>query len=390
MATPRPTAEFEPALVRYQTIQAAGGWPTLPEGPTLHPGDVSAAVPVLRTRLTVTGDLVEVRPPEAAIEFYDDALVRGVRAFQVRHGLIDDGVVGKHTRVALNHPVDARIRQLELNRDRLAGRAPSLENRYVRVNIPGYRLELVDHGEPILEMPVVVGRRDRPTPEFSSAITFLVVNPTWTIPTTLAYEDFLPKVRRDPNYLRDHDIQVFGSWRPGAAEIDPDWIDWRRIGPRIKRLKLRQRPGPANPLGRFKFHMPNEFEVYLHDTPSRELLRHDQRTFSSGCIRVGDARALVDALLERQPHWSPERLDETLASERTTQINLVHPVRIHVGYQTAWVTADGTVHFREDVYGQEPGWAPMLMAEPDLAPVPAPTQGTAGTVPDGEMSRADR
>jgi murein L,D-transpeptidase YcbB/YkuD len=356
-----PFASFAPALERYRSIQAQGGWPTVPPGPSLHPGDSDAAIPVLRTRLAVTGDFTTTAlpsPAEAAV--YDDALAGAVQAFQRRHGLIDDGVIGRHTRAALNVSVDERIRQLELNRARLEQDERSAEDRLVRVNIPGYALSLFEGGREVLQMPVVVGRRDRPTPELRSRIIFLVLNPTWTIPATLAYEDYLPKIRRDPNYLRDHDIHVLEGWQRGAAEIDPDWIDWNLIGRSIKSLKLRQAPGPENPLGRIKFYLPNDHDVYLHDTPSRNLLRRDHRTFSSGCIRVGDAQALAETLLRREPGWPAERIERTLSEGKTVEVRLSSPVPVVLTYQTAWVSDDGTVNFRADVYDHEDDWAASM------------------------------
>ena len=366
-----PFASFTPALERYRAIEAQGGWPTLPPGPSLHPGDADPGVPALRMRLAVTGDLHGFTPSAADPAVYDHDLATAVQAFQRRHGLIDDAVVGRHTRAALNVPVSERIRQLELNRERLERDERLDYERLVRVNIPGYALSLIEHGREVLQMPVVVGRRDRPTPELRSRIIFLVLNPTWTIPAKLAYEDYLPKVRRDPSYFRDHDIRVFDGWYHGAAEIDPDWIDWRLVGRSIKSLKLRQQPGPENPLGRIKFFLPNDDDIYLHDTPSRGLMRRDHRTFSSGCIRVGDARALAEALLAHEPGWSPERLDETLATGGTVEVRLSSPVPVVLTYQTAWVSADGTVNFRADVYDHEDEWAAGLAAETDADAVPA-------------------
>jgi murein L,D-transpeptidase YcbB/YkuD len=369
-----PFASFVPALERYRAIQADGGWPMLPAGPSLHPGDTDPAIPLLRTRLAVSGDLPDPTPP-AGIEpaLYDTGLAPAVRAFQRRHGLIDDGVIGRHTRAALNVSVGERIRQLELNRKRLEQDEILDHDRLVRVNIPGYALSLYEHGREVLQMPVVVGRRDRPTPELRSRITFLVVNPTWTIPTTLAYEDYLPKVRRDPNYFREHDIRVFEGWTRGADEINPDWIDWNLIGRSIKSLKLRQAPGPENPLGRIKFFLPNDHDIYLHDTPSRALMRRDHRTFSSGCIRVGDARALAEALLTREPNWPPERLERTLEAGETVEVRFSSPVPVVLTYQTAWVSADGTVNFRADVYDHEDDWAASLAAEAQERPSTSPT-----------------
>jgi murein L,D-transpeptidase YcbB/YkuD len=309
-------------------------------------------VPVIRARLAATGDLLAAGSalPPADPEQYDEGLVAAVRAFQRRHGLAQDGVVGNGTRAAMNVPVSERIAQLELNRYRIEHEShPS--GRHIRVNIPEYRLVMLDGDRPILDMPVVVGRRDRSTPLIESAVTWLVFNPSWTVPTKLAYEDLLPKMRRDPTYFSRSGIQVYDGWHSGAGALDPEWIDWTAVGPAVRRLKLRQAPGPGNPLGRIKFHMSNDHDIYLHDTNHRELMAKDQRALSSGCIRVGDAEGLARELLRDDPRWPPERITKLLQGRQTVQVTLATPVPVRLVYQTAWVDAQDTVHFREDIYG---------------------------------------
>jgi murein L,D-transpeptidase YcbB/YkuD len=340
------------AASKYRALAAQGGWQLVPDGPSLHPGETSAAVPAIRSRLAVTGDLLAagaVGVP-AAPELYDDDLVAAVRAFQIRHGLSPDGVVGKRTRTAMNVPLSERIAQLDLNYERVA-REAAPARRYVRVNIPEYRLVLVDGDTRVLDMPVVVGRRDRRTPFMESAITWVIFNPAWTVPTKLAYEDLLPKVRRDPAYFTKTGIQIYESWRPGAAPIDSAWIDWTAVGPGMRRLKLRQAPGRDNPLGRIKFHMDNDEDIYLHDTNHRGLMARDGRALSSGCIRVANAEALARELLRDHPSWPPERITKVLSGRQTVRVMLREAVAVRLTYQTAWVDAQETVHFREDIYG---------------------------------------
>jgi len=376
VTTSPPPTEITAALLRYRGIEAEGGWPVVPATATIHPGDRSPAVPALGARLTISGDLTSTvppafTPPPAPANLYEGNLVRAVRAFQARHGLATDGVVGMRTLAALNVSVQERIAQLELAAERARRRPVPAARRYVRVNIPAYWLELIEDGRSVLAMPVVVGRPDRATPEMTSAINFLVLNPPWTIPTKLAYEDILPKARRDPDYFAAHDIHVYSGWRTDAEEIDPDWIDWRLIGSSIKSLKLRQAPSAANPLGRIKFHMANVFDVYLHDTSSHELLRRANRALSSGCVRVGDARALAAAVLSANPEWTEARIDDVVASRETTKVRLREPVPVQLYYQTAWATADGRVHFRDDIYHYDRNFAAELAAterEPGIEP----------------------
>lgn len=366
--------EIASAIERYRAIEARGGWSAIPPTVTVHPGDRTPIAPALRARLAVAGDLAET-PPAAALppppaDLYADELVRAVRAFQARHGLAVDGVVGPRTHAALNVPVRERIAQLVLAAERARRRAAPVARRWVRVNIPAYWLELMEDGRPVLEMPVVVGRPDRATPEMVSEINFLVLNPPWTIPAKLAYEDMLPKVRHDPHYFEENDIEVYAGWRVDAEALDPNWIDWGLIGGNIKGLKLRQAPGPGNPLGRIKFHMANAFDVYLHDTASRDLMARANRALSSGCVRVGDARALAAAVLAGDPAWTEARIDEVIASRRTTKVRLREPVPVQLYYQTAWATADGRVHFRDDIYRNDRTFAAALAAAGEPAPVP--------------------
>ena len=346
-------ARLEQAALRYRQIAAHGGWQHVPPGPSIHPGEHDPAIAAVRERLRATGDLLAAgtgEPPAAALaDAYDDGLVAAVRVFQRRHGLAQDGVIGARTRAAMNVPIGERIAQLELNRQRVEHEEPPAA-RYIRVNVPAYRLGVFEGDERVLEMPVVVGRRDRRTPLIESKITWVVFNPTWTIPTKLAYEDVLPKIRRDPDYLVKTGIQVYDGWSAGAAAIDPSWIDWTKVGPAVKRMKLRQAPGDGNPLGRIKFHMVNDYDVYLHDTNHPDLMARDRRDLSSGCIRVGDARALVREVLRDQPGWDEARIAAVIASGETVRVGLRHPMPVRVTYQTAWVEEPDAVQFREDIY----------------------------------------
>lgn len=371
-STPSVPPEMTAAIEHYRAIEARGGWPVVPATATVHPGERTPVVLPLRTRLEATGDLQPTAGtplPPPPHDLYTGNLVAAVRAFQRRHGLAVDGVLGSHTLAALNVPARTRLAQLELAAERSRRRTDLAARRWVRVNIPAYRLELIEDGRPVLAMPVVVGRPDRATPELTSTITFLVLNPSWTIPTKLAYHDVLPKVRRDPDYLAEHGIAVYAGWRRDAERIDPEWIDWGLIGPGIKHLKLRQEPGPANPLGQIKFHMANAFDVYLHDTSSHDLMARANRALSSGCVRVGDARALATAVLAGNPDWNAERLDEVIASGETTKVYLRMPVPVQLYYQTAWV-AEGRVQFREDIYHQDEAFAAEVAATATAAPEP--------------------
>jgi murein L,D-transpeptidase YcbB/YkuD len=346
---------LQQALAHYRAIAATGGWPLLPDGPTLRPGDRDPLLAVLRQRLAREGMDGPVGDGEA---LFDAPLLAAVRRFQARHGLDVDGAVGRQTRRALNTPVSFRVDQLiaNLERRRWLGAAPG--RRQVRVNMAAFTLEAIDGPAVALRMRVVVGQPYRPTPEFSDRIRYLVLNPYWEVPPRLAAQDKLPLIRRDPDYLAREHIRVLSGWAEDARQIDPATIDWQHLRTPLP-YRLRQDPGPWNALGRIKFMFPNAHDVYLHDTPARALFEHAERGFSSGCIRLQEPLALADWLLSGDPRWSPEALRAAIDSGQTRTVNLREPVPVYLLYWTAWVDSDGTVQFRRDIYDRD---APLAAA----------------------------
>jgi len=360
------------ALARYRTL-AKDGWPTLPAGPPLEPGVDDPAVPVLRQRLVVTGDL----PADTTgTTLYDETMQAGVRKFQLRHGITPDAVVGPTTRLALNVRAPQRVSQIALNMERWRWLADDLGRRHVRVNIAAFSLRLMDEGRLVEEMPVVVGRDEWETPVFSSRITHVIFNPRWTVPAAIAREDLLPKLQKDPEYLGKHGIRVYAGWGLDAEPVDPASIDWRADEAHVARLKFAQDPGPDNPLGRIKFQIPNEFDVYLHDSPSQNLFQRPVRTSSHGCVRVGDPNGLAAWLMRDMPDWSVEHRQEVLAGWETKTVRLRSPVPVHVLYLTAWVGDDGAVNFRRDIYGRDEELRVQLR-RPEAPPAPGPLEHDA-------------
>jgi len=203
-----------------------------------------------------------------------------------------------------------------------------------------------------MHMLVIVGAPKRRTPAFKSTMRYLVLNPTWTVPHSLAVEDVLPKIQRDPRYLKQHNIHVLTSHDGAWQEVDPQSIDWGKLSKNHFPYYLREDPGPLNPLGRIKFMFPNRHDVYLHDTPAHQLFDAPTRGFSAGCIRVQDALGLAEYLL-RDAGWDQRRLQAALATGKTTTVNLPKPLPIYIGYWTAWVAQDGSVQFRQDIYGRD-------------------------------------
>ena len=337
-------------LSHYQALAAAGQWPVVPAGTLLRPGDQDFRVPVLRKRLIRSGDHVQAGSIADA-QHYDATLVEAVLRFQRRHGLADDGIVGSDTLAALNVSLDQRIEQIQLNLERWRWLPRDLGERYLMVNMAGFTLEAMEGNETALRMHVIIGKPYRSTPAFHEDISYLVFNPYWHVPPSIARKDLLPRQQADEHYLRRHNIRVFSDWSATARELDPATIDWQRMQPRKLGYKLRQDPGPGNSLGRVKFMLPNRFNVYLHDTPARHLFEHSVRTFSSGCIRVEEPMALARYLLTPQA-LPGAGLDELIASGETRSLHLSRPVPVYLVYFTAWGNEDG-IEFRNDVYGRD-------------------------------------
>jgi murein L,D-transpeptidase YcbB/YkuD len=342
-------------LARYRAIAEAGGWPALPEGPSLKPGIRDPRVPVLRERLRITGDYPDQAPPEVpgeamSPELYDGRLVAAVEVFQARHGLDMDGVVGPATRAALNVPVTVRIDQIRVNLERMRWVYRDLPPDFVLVDIAGFHVHLIRGGKPIWSARVQVGRPYRKTPVFRDEITYLEFNPTWTVPPGILRKDILPKVKQDPDYLRQRNIRIIDR---DGRRVDPGEVDWSAVSASSFPYTLRQDPGPDNALGRVKFMFPNPYLVYLHDTPSQDLFDRAQRLFSSGCIRVERPFELAELVLANPERWNQATFRALVESGQTRTIRLTEPLPVILFYWTAEAREDGTVMFREDVYGRD-------------------------------------
>lgn len=353
------SAGLDMAIANYQALADSGGWQAIPDGPDLVAGMRDPRVPLLRARLRATGDFSS--DMQADPMFMDSGLEAAVRHFQARHGLPENGRMDDRTRKELNVPAADRTTQLAVAAERWRWLPADLGKRFLWVNVPAAVVELIDEGETTLAMRAVVGHPDRPTPSLHSSITQIVFNPTWTVPTTIAREDILPRQQADPDYLARKHIRIYDSWAPGADEISPASIDWQSPAVRSMPFRLVQDPGPWNSLGRVKLVMPNPFDIYIHDTNADYLFDLSARNFSSGCIRLEDSHAMVTALLQIDPSWSSSRVaDELSGQATTTAIRLAEPVPVYIVYFTSWVAPDGTVNFRRDVYRRDTGVAAEL------------------------------
>lgn len=339
------------ALARYRSIQKTGDWPVLPEGPSLHRGEQDPRVPLLRLRLHREGYLNQ-QPNKK--EFFDGALERALKQFQRHHGLEEDGILGELTWRELNVPVDRRVRQLEVNMERCRWLPADLGERHILVNVPDFRLQVVEKGRTVLDMRVIVGRKMRRTPVFSSEMNQIVLNPAWTVPRNVAGKDILDHIREEPDYLQKFGFEVYNGYDDGAVLVDPAAVDWSAVNEKNLTYKFRQKPGPYNALGQIKFLFPNRFDVYLHDTSTRSLFDKRVRDFSSGCIRVQKPIDLAEYVLKNHPDWTREKLLKTLKSGAQEQyISLSERIPVHLLYWTAWVDERDNVQFRDDLYGRD-------------------------------------
>ena len=353
------------ALARLRNIRAAGGWEPIPKGPTLHPGDRDARVAKLRRRLEVTEELDEehgLGDPE----FFDAALERAVRDFQRRHVLDADGVVGPATLAALNVPVERRIAQVRVNLERLRWVYHDLPQEFLGVDLAGFDLHLwKDHG-PAWSSAVQVGKPFHQTPVFRDVITYVDINPTWTVPVSITRRELAPRLLEDPvGYLRRKNMELL---TPGGRPVDPETVDWSEITPRNFPFVLRQRPGPENALGRIKFMFPNKYHVYLHDTPSKQLFSRTRRAFSHGCIRVEKPLELAELLLAPNgPQWTRAYIRQLIDEGRTRRVTLKRPMPILILYLTAVPDLAGDpdrIQFRPDFYERDAKVLHALEAPP--------------------------
>jgi murein L,D-transpeptidase YcbB/YkuD len=334
------------ALARYRAIVAAGGWPTIPAGPAIHPGQSDPRIRLVRRRLAASGDLTGAGPHDRS-DILDHELTRAVRHFQARHGLERDGIVGALTLAALNVPATARLTTIEVNLERRRSMLRDLGATYVAVNIPAEHLDLVQGGASTLAMRVIVGRPKNQTPILATTMSAVILNPDWTVPPSIASREILPKLKKDPNYLVTNNMYIVGAFPEGSPQSEGLGIDWSKYKKHFP-YRLRQRPGPDNALGRIKFHLTDSEAIYMHDTPERTLFKLDKRALSHGCVRLQKPLEMAEHLLGDQ--WSA-RLQEILAKKALRTLHLAHSLPVYFLYWTAWADRDGEVQFRNDLYG---------------------------------------
>src|ERR1700738_3198676 len=338
-------ARIKEAALSYGDLAVRGGWPTIPADAKFVSGVAGPNDDLLRKRLIMTGDLAADQTTGA----FDEVVIEAVMRFQARHGLAATGVVTPRTLAALNVPVQKRIKQLEASLERLENMNFAFGPRYVVVNIPATFAEAVENDQVVRRYRVIVGKTEKPSPTLTAEITSVNLNPTWTVPSSIAKTEISAHMRKDPGYLSRMHMEVLDAH---DTPIDPHAVDWS--GARTPNFTVRQQSGTWNALGAVKIDMPNPYSVYMHDTNQRNLFSDDYRFDSHGCSRVDNVRDLAAWLLqEEMPKWNRAAIDAAIATGQREDIALPKKVPVAWIYLTAWMTKDQTVQFRNDIYDQD-------------------------------------
>lgn len=324
---------LKPYLKEYRDMEAKGGWKEIkPDKKKYEKGDTSTVIRLIKERLFLLGDLAST--DTGAV--YDNELENGIKSFQHRLGLKEDGVIGPDFFKELNYPISKRIEQIIVNMERCRWLPEAPNKDFLVVNIPAFSLHAYRGDSLLWTMNVIVGKAIHKTAIFSGELKYVVFSPYWNIPSGIMKNEIQPAIRRNPNYVKQHNMEWVGN-------------------------SLRQKPGPSNPLGLVKFLFPNSYSIYLHDTPSKGLFEQDKRTFSHGCIRVSRAKDLAKWLLRDYPEWTDEKITQAMNAGKEQYFTLKETVPVFIAYFTAWVDRQGKLNFRDDVYDRDDRLAEMMM-----------------------------
>ncbi|MDX5436365.1 MAG: L,D-transpeptidase family protein, partial [Pontibacter sp.] len=353
-------------LQHYRSIQEKGGWPKVELGAkkTLQKGDSAQTVATIRQRLNPDHpiDLIDKRN-----WFFDGKLEAQVKKFQMLHGLSQDGVIGGKTLSTMNVPIEDRIEQIMINMERwrcIPKRLvpKSLDQKYIWVNIPEYKMYIYEDPDndpeaereyrEVMNMRVVVGKTMNATPIFSDKLEYVVLAPYWNVPNSIVEKEIKPKMLSNPGWLASQNMEIVTKEK-NPQHVSPSSIDWAGVTEKNFPYMVRQRPGGKNALGDLKFLFPNEYAIYLHDTPADALFSQTQRGFSHGCVRLEKPVELAKYLLQDMPEWDESRIRQTINEGEEKWVTLPKKMQVYLVYFTSWVDKDGNVHFREDLYGHD-------------------------------------
>ncbi|NTU92683.1 MAG: L,D-transpeptidase family protein [Chlorobiaceae bacterium] len=387
-------SQLRKGLIRMREIAAAGGWESVPSGPAIDKvGVADQRIPAIRRRLEVTGDVARLPVVQEAAaqkeeekehkepskrrtgkkddtssgadslaiadtlrsipvnpdELYTAELFEAVVAFQKRHGLNPDGVIGNETIKAMNVPVGQRIDQIRINLERYRWFLNSRGANYVMVNIPGFSVELVQNGLRRWNSRVIVGTPDNKTPVFRAEMQYIIVNPQWVIPPGILTKEAIPAIIRDRSYLQRKRLAVVDE---NGQRLSPASVDWSSYSGGSFPYRLVQASGDDGSLGRIKFMLPNKFMVYMHDTPSKDLFGRSRRAFSHGCVRVENPIDLAEVVLQDSVKWNRKKIQAAIDARKTRSIDLPRNFPVYIMYQTAFSEGD-QLQLRPDVYDRD-------------------------------------
>jgi murein L,D-transpeptidase YcbB/YkuD len=335
---------IQAAIAQYTPFVAAGGWKPVSRNVfNLILGNNGQGVVELKYRMMASGDMA---PQQSPSSLFDGTLDQAVRTFQARHGLTVTGKIDEPTFYAMQVPAEVRLSQLQLNLARVQNLVPTLTDSYIVANIPAAKVEIVEQGQVLQRHTAVVGRIDRPTPILNSKITGINFNPYWHVPKSIIQKDLIPEMRRDPTYLSQFHIRTYDG---KGQEVDPSVVDWTSDTDAV-RYNFTQDPGSFNSEGHVKINFPSPDDVYMHDTPEKELFAEDARFDSSGCMRVQDVDQVVAWLLQDNEGWDQAAVDAAMQGTTSKNVTVKKQQPIHTTYITAWANRQGTVSFRNDVY----------------------------------------
>ncbi len=335
------------ALKRYREFDNEFEIKLTAAAKTINPGDSDRSIPSIRRRLSLT----DCKPysPDDSLK-YDDKLVDAMKQFQRRHGLEPDGVIGETTRQYLNQSLSHKADLIELNLERLRWRPKKYGPDYISINIPEYMLRVYKNGRQKMEMRVVLGSEYNSTPVFSDTIEYIVFSPTWNVPASITEEEFVPKLKEDPERLDPNRFIVYKN----GEKVDPSDVDWEDDDLNLDEFRIVENPGEMNSLGHVKFMLPNQYNVYLHDTPAERLFRENKRAYSHGCIRLEKPVDLARFLLaENDIRWNDDEIKEALSREEPQDVPLEKKYPVEIEYRTVWIDDNGLVNFREDIYDHD-------------------------------------
>lgn len=358
--------ELAATIKKYEQLALNGGYIKVPDiNNSLKKGTYTPEIKTIRERLLQSNDLLENRCESHSVnknqnncfELFDENLFLAVKLFQRRHGLVEDGIIGKNTVRWMNIPIEKKIEKMRINLERMRWLPRTLGEKYVIVNIPDYNLRMYYEGSKTLEMAVIVGEKKHPTPIFSDNISSVVLNPYWRIPQRIVKKEIIPKLVEDPNYLAKNDIKAYENWSYKSLEYDVSSVDWSMylnndlIGDtKSAPMRFIQIPGENNPLGRIKFLFPNIYSVYMHDTPGKSLFKNNIRAYSHGCIRLSKPNELLKTIANEDKSFKIEDAEEVLSDIERKDLNLKKKIPVHIVYLTSWVDDEGEIQFRDDIY----------------------------------------